>query len=120
MSRVLAVSVLALAIAGCALHPPLVEPSGPYRAMNEGQWNPTMRDLSGERPAILPAQSRYAHSLPPPPPASMLPKKVKHAKSKDAADETGLKEDGAAALTESAKHSDGKEDVSQASTASLQ
>jgi hypothetical protein len=90
--------------------------------MNEGQWNPTMRDLVGPRPAIVPAQSPYAHPLPPPPPASMPPKKVKHAKSKDAADETGLKEDGVAVLAEAqpAKSSDGKKDVSEASAASLQ
>ena len=122
MSRVLGISALALAIAGCAQHPPLVEPSGPYRAMNEGQWNPTMSDLSGPRPAILPAQSPYAHPLPPPPPSSMPPKKVKHANNKNAGDDTGLKEDGVAVLAEaqSAKNSDGKKDVSQASAPSLQ
>jgi hypothetical protein len=90
--------------------------------MNEGQWNPTMSDLSGQRPAILPAQSPYAHPLPPPPPSSMPPKKVKHANNKNAGDDTGLKEDGVAVLAEaqSAKNPDGKKDVSEASAASLQ
>ena len=123
MSRLLAVSSLALAIAGCAQHPPLVEPSGPYRAMNEGQWLPTMRDLSGPRPAILPAQSPYAHPLPAPPSSSMPPKKMKNAKSKDAAvDDTALQEDGVAVVAgaQSAKSSVGKKDVSEASAASSQ
>jgi hypothetical protein len=51
----------------------------------------------------------------------MPPKKVKHAKSKDAAaDETG--EDGVAVFAEaqSAKSSAGKKDVSEASAASSQ
>ena len=44
------------------------------------------------------------------------------AKNKDAADETGLKEDGVAVLAEaqSAKNSDGKKNVSEVSAASLQ
>ena len=83
MGRVVAGLAVAFVLGACAQHPPLIEPSGPYRAMNAGQWTPDAADLMGPRQPIMPAQSPYAHPIPPPPTPVISTNRAKPAKPKD-------------------------------------
>ena len=89
MGRVVAGLAVAFLLGACAQHPPLIEPSGPYRAMNAGQWTPDAADLMGPRQPIMPAQSPYAHPIPPPPPPLISTGRPKPSKPKDTGDAPG-------------------------------
>ncbi|HYH37636.1 MAG TPA: hypothetical protein VD860_05400 [Azospirillum sp.] len=56
MTHRFAFPVLLLALSACSGHPPLVEPSGPFRALNAGRWTPSEDDLRGADAAAPPAR----------------------------------------------------------------
>jgi len=43
----LTIPFLLLALSACSGHPPLAEPSGPFRPLNAGRWTPSEGDLRG-------------------------------------------------------------------------